>query len=135
MAEAKPVPVPTPDTDFFWEGTKKRELRIQRCLGCRQLQHYPRLLCRNCGSSEKDYVVASGTGFVYSYTVVHRGPTPAFAEEAPYVVALVELDEGVRLMTNIVDCTPDSVRIGQRVRVQFEEVNEVVALPKFVLEP
>lgn len=132
MAEAKPVPTPSPDSALFWEGTKRGELRIQQCQSCGALAHYPRLVCPHCGSQEKAWITASGKGTVYSYTVLHRAPSPAFAAEVPYVVAIIELDEGVRLMSNVVDCPPDEVRCGQRVKVRFDEVNEAVSLPRFV---
>jgi uncharacterized OB-fold protein len=117
--DEKPVPVPTADSVPFWEGTARGELRLQRCEACHAHQFPPRLICAHCGSREVAWVTTSGRGTIYSYTVVHRAPTPAFAADVPYVVALVDLDEGPRLMTNVVELEPAEVSVGLRVQARY----------------
>ncbi len=127
----KPVPVPTAETKEYWAGCKRHELLIQRCRACGRFQFYPRAICANCLSDDVDWVKSSGNGTVYTYSVVHRAPSKAFAAEAPYTTAIVELEEGVRMMTNVVGCPPDAVHIGMPVTVVFDDINEEIALPKF----
>jgi len=127
----KPVPVPNAESQEYWAGCKRHELLIQRCRACGRFQFYPRAVCAGCLSQELEWAKASGRGTVYSYSVVHRAPTKAFAADAPYTTAIVELEEGVRMMTNVVGCPPEEVRIGMPVEVVFEDVSEEIALPKF----
>ncbi|MDP2661541.1 MAG: Zn-ribbon domain-containing OB-fold protein, partial [Dehalococcoidia bacterium] len=123
MAEYnKPLPAPSKDSEAFWEGCKRHELLIQECLGCGKLRFYPRVVCPNCMSSDFEWRRASGKGTVYTFSVLYRGPTQAFKAECPYTLALVELDEGVRMTSNIVGCRPDDVRIGMKVQGVFEDV-------------
>lgn len=126
----KPLPVPDGDTQPFWEGTRLGELRIQRCRACDRFIFYPRSVCPHCMSDELAWVRASGRGVVYSYTVVHRAPEE-FRHEVPYVVALVDLEEGVRMMTRLVDVDPGEVRIGMPVEVTFRRATEDIVLPYF----
>ncbi|HEY7347869.1 MAG TPA: Zn-ribbon domain-containing OB-fold protein [Ktedonobacterales bacterium] len=132
MAEHIPVPVPDGDSRVFWEGVAQGKLLIQRCDACQQFIFYPRFLCPHCFSDSLAWVEAQGTGTIYSYTVVHRAFGP-FADQAPYVVAIVELAEGVRMMTRITGSEQDAVRIGAPVRVVFVEADEGVTLPYFQL--
>ncbi|WP_144640425.1 Zn-ribbon domain-containing OB-fold protein [Bordetella genomosp. 13] len=132
-AAERPLPQPTDATRPYWEGAVQGKLLIQQCASCGRHQFYPRLFCTACLSDEIRWVEASGHGTVYSYTVNHRGSTPYFKPRTPYVVAVIDLEEGVRLMTNIVDCEPRNVRIGARVQVCFEAVNATLALPQFRL--
>jgi uncharacterized OB-fold protein len=104
---------------------------IQRCSNCRSHIFYPRYNCPQCGSRGLEWVQASGRGKVYTYTVARRPTHPAFADRVPYVIAIVELEEGPRLTTNIVDCDPNAVRIDMPVEVTFEDVNEEISLPVF----
>jgi uncharacterized OB-fold protein len=120
-------PVVSQDTAFFWEGTAAGELRIQRCGACKVLRHPPGPACPSCGALEPDYVVASGLGEVYSYVVHHHPPVPG--RELPFVVALVELEEGVRLLAELVEVPANEVRIGLPVRVSFRSVDGELALP------
>ena len=115
---AKPFPLPDPDTEHFWKAAAEGRLDIQRCKSCSRHIFYPRAICPYCGALGPEWVTAVGSGEVYSYTVVHRAP-PEFADEAPYVIALVDLDEGVRMMTRLVDVDPKEVRVGLRVQVVF----------------
>ena len=93
------------------------------CPACGHVQHYPRPWCTNCLHEAPEFVEASGEGTIYTFTVIRRSPLPAFAARVPYVLAFVDLDEGVRLVTNVVECDPDTVRIGQRVRARFEAID------------
>ena len=127
----KPLPTPTYDTRAFWEGTKRHELLIQKCRDCGKLQFYPRGLCTACMSTNLDWVRSSGRGTVYSFTTVYRPPSPAFTPDVPYVIAIIEMEEGVRMMGNVVGCPPDQVKVGMPVTVVFEDVNETITLPKF----
>ncbi len=132
MADA-PRPAPAPDaiTARFWQAAREGRLELQRCAGCGATIFYPRIVCPTCLSEELTWIEAAGEGTVYSFTVTHRAPTPAFKDRVPYVVALVDLPEGVRLLTNIVGCDPDGVRIGQPVRVTFEAIGDQASLPQF----
>ncbi len=115
------------DTEFFWAGTAAGELRIQRCGGCGALRHPPGPMCPACGAARPGYVVAAGTGEVYSYVVQHHPPVPG--KQLPLVVALVELAEGVRMVGELLGTGPEQVRIGLPVRVEFIRVGEGLTLP------
>ncbi len=117
------------DNAFFWDGVDAGELRIQRCAGCGELHHPPRPMCHACHSVEWDWVVSSGRGTVHSFVVYHRPIVPPF--EAPYVVAVVELEEGTRLVTNVVGVPPGEVHIDMPVECHFDEVEEGFVLPQF----
>ncbi|WP_420466416.1 Zn-ribbon domain-containing OB-fold protein [Panacagrimonas sp.] len=129
----KPLPVIDPESQPYWDALKQHRLLLKRCRACQRSHHYPRELCPHCHSDDLEWLQAAGTGRIYSYTVARRPAGPAFKADTPYVVALVELDEGVRLMTNIVTADVESVRIDQRVTVQFDDVTPDVTLPKFRL--
>jgi uncharacterized OB-fold protein/acyl dehydratase len=126
---ARPRPAMNEDTAFFWDGAKRGELLIQRCASCGTLRHPPRPACPSCRSLEWDTHAASGRGTLHSYTVHHHPPVPGF--EAPYVVALVDLEEGTRLISNLVDVDPSEVSIGMPVEVVFEKVDDDLTLPLF----
>ncbi len=112
----KPYPVPDVETAPFWDGVAAGRLDIQRCRSCRRHVFYPRSLCPHCGGLDLEWVTASGKGTVYSFTVVHRAPAE-FQAEAPYVVAMVELEEGVRMLTRLVDVEPAAVRVAMAAEV------------------
>ncbi|PIU55381.1 MAG: hypothetical protein COS88_04720 [Chloroflexi bacterium CG07_land_8_20_14_0_80_51_10] len=133
MSEAKkPLPdVYWEQTREFWEGCRRHELWIQRCSDCGTFRWYPRHMCHVCNSANKTWTKASGNGKIYSWTVVHHPSSPAWAAETPYVVAVVELEEGVRMASNIVDCLTEKLYIGMPVEVIFESVTEDVTLYKF----
>jgi hypothetical protein len=117
---------PEPNTQPFWEGVKQRELRYQTCNDCKQVVFYPRLHCPQCGSGSLRWNVSRGEGTVYTYSVVRQNRMPGFIDLGAYCVAYVDLDEGFRMLTNVVggaDPTRD-VHIGQRVRVEFEQQDE-----------
>jgi uncharacterized protein len=120
-------PVVSPDTAFFWDGTAAGELRIQRCGGCGALRHPPGPMCPACGAARPGYVVAAGTGEVYSYVVQHHPPVPG--KQLPIVVALVALPEGVRVVGELLGVNPDRVRVGLPVRIEFVRVDDTLTLP------
>jgi hypothetical protein len=126
----KPLPVITPEDKPFWDAGKRHELMLQKCGDCDTLRH-PSPICGNCLSMDSEWVAMSGRGKLYTWTVVHQRYHPGFAEETPYNVAIVELEEGPRLLTKIVDCPNDNLYIGMEVEVVFEDVTEEIALPKF----
>jgi uncharacterized OB-fold protein len=128
---AKPLPRIDEESKGYWEACKRRELVLQRCASCGTLRHYPRAVCPVCLSDAVEWRHAAGTGTVYTFTVTHQNQAPGFRDALPYVLAYVELDEGVRLLTNIVDCPPDDVRIGMPVEVVFEDATAEIALPRF----
>ncbi len=128
---SKPVPVPTRETQPYWEGCQNHELRIQKCAACGQCQFYPRLYCTACMSDQVEWVKTSGRGKILSFTIVYRPVTKAFAHEVPYVVALITLDEGPQIMSNVVGCAPENVYIGLPVEVVFEDWTEEISVPKF----
>ncbi|WP_405871233.1 bifunctional MaoC family dehydratase N-terminal/OB-fold nucleic acid binding domain-containing protein [Streptomyces sp. NBC_00005] len=125
----RPRPVVNRDNAGFWEGVRHRQLLIQRCTGCATLR-FPWLPgCNSCGCPDWDTVEASGEGTVYSYVVMHHPPFPAFTP--PYAVALIELSEGVRMISNVVGAPYDKVRIGMPVRLEFQSYDEELLLPVF----
>jgi uncharacterized OB-fold protein len=128
---AKPLPRIDEETKGFWEACQRHELYVQKCGACATLRYYPRAVCPSCLSDRIEWVRCSGRGTVYTFTVTHQNQAPGFRDTLPYVLAYVELDEGVRMLTNIVGCAPDDVRIGMAVEVVFEDVTPTVTLPKF----
>lgn len=126
---SRPRPTVTDDIAFFFEGAKQGRLLIQRCAACGRLRHPPVPMCAGCRSLDRDTVEASGRGTVYSYVVVHHPQVPAF--DYPLVVALVELEEGIRLVSNLVGVDPQHVRIGLPVEVEFTAFDEELTLPQF----
>ena len=127
----KPLPYVHDETKSFWEGTKRHELLIQRCQDCNNFYFYPRSFCPHCLSYNVEWTKVSGKGKIYSFTVSHRPAGPAFQKDLPYNIALVELDEGVRMMTNIVECKNEDLLVDMPVEVVFDEVTPEVTLPKF----
>ena len=127
----KAVPLPTPDTQPFWDGCAAGELRLQRCTDCGQAYFYPRPVCPACGSRNVEWFTASGRATLYSYVINHR-PAPGFEDEAPYAIAVVELEEGPRMMTNItgLPATPEALELDMPLQVRFEPRGDV-SLPVF----
>jgi hypothetical protein len=126
-------PVVSRDTAFFWDGTAAGELRIQRCGGCGALRHPPGPMCPACGAARPGYVVAAGTGEVYSYVVQHHPPVPG--KQLPIVVALVALPEGVRMVGELLGADPERVRIGLPVRAEFVWIDDTLTLPAWREDP
>ena len=125
-----PIPVPTPETKHFWDGTRAGQLRLQRCDDCSHIYFPPRPFCPSCASRSVEVITASGKGTLYSYVINHR-PNPA--HDSPYCIAVVTLDEGPRMMTNIVNCpqTPEALQLDMPLEVIFEEMSEEISLPYF----
>ena len=119
------------ETRFYWEGCGRGELWLQRCRDCQTLRHRPRALCPRCLSDATEYVRANGRGTVHTFTITHQNHAPAFRSACPYVLASVELEEGPRLLSNIVDCEPDAVHIGMPVVVDFAAAEGEIAVPRF----
>ncbi len=128
-----PLPVPTPETKHFWEGTRAGELRLQRCTACERAYFPPRPFCPKCGSREVEVFRASGKAMLHSYVIHHR-PTPGFTP--PYSIAVVELEEGPRMMTNIVGVpqTPEALRLDMKVKAVFAKANDEISLVHFTPE-
>ncbi|MBN8959918.1 MAG: OB-fold domain-containing protein [Rhizobiales bacterium] len=132
MAEAaRARPIPTPETQHFWDGTKAGELRLQRCDACDHVYFPPRPFCPSCASRKVSVFPASGKATLYSYVINHRPPAPGFTP--PYAIAVVTLEEGPRMMTNIVDCpqTPEALVLDMPLKVTFEKLDDAITLPLF----
>lgn len=130
-APQKHFPRPTPETEAYWQGCRNHELLIQRCVQCSEFQFYPRIICTNCASKNLEWVKAGGQGKILTYTVVRRAVSEAYAGDVPYVVALIRLDEGPTMMSNVVQCDPETLKIGDRVEVLFEDWSKDISIPKF----
>ena len=125
------LPAPDDDTRPFWDALNDGRLLIKRCQSCGRAHYYPRTFCPYCWSEAVDWEQASGRGTIYTWSIVHQNDLPPFNERVPYVAAIVELDEGPRMMTNIVDCDVDGLEVGQRVAVTFRRISDDVTLPLF----
>ena len=125
------LPKPTPETRHFWEGCKAGELRLQRCTECHQAYFPPRPFCPKCSSRAVEVFNASGKAFLYSY-VINERPRPDMGTE-PHAIAVVELSEGPRMMTNIVDCpqTPEALELDMPLEVTFQSFSDAISLPLF----
>jgi uncharacterized protein len=128
-AVVRPAPILTEDNQLFWDAAARGRLVAQRCGGCGRLRHPPRPVCPDCHSLEHEVIELAGTGRVYSYAVLHHPRNPRFSY--PLVAVLVDLDEGVRLMSNLVGVEPAGVRIGMPVRVAFAPTADDLAVPVF----
>lgn len=128
-----PLPLVDDETaERFWQAAADERLLYQSCRDCGEPQFFPRAWCHYCGSGAVEWLESDGRGHVHTYTIVRRATElPAFASEVPYVVAYVELEEGVRICTNVVGCDPEDVECGMAVEVTFDRVREEVAIPKF----
>ena len=129
----KPLPVPDPLTKTYWDSVKAHAMQLQKCGDCSKFVFYPRSVCPHCGSRNLAWTAVSGKGKVYGFTISHQKGMPGFGADAPYTIALIELDEGVRLMTNLVGVAADPalIKVGMDVVVQYEDVTDAVTLPKF----
>jgi uncharacterized OB-fold protein len=127
----KPQPRPTATSRPFWEAAKRGVLSIQACEACQNMQFPPKPLCAACWSEAVGWRACSGRGTVYSYAIAHRTSTRGFREDTPYAVAIVELEEGPRMTSNIVGCAPADVCVGMPVEAVFDAVTEETTLVKF----
>ncbi len=126
-----PMPVPTRYFDYegYWKGIDENKLTLQKCGDCGAWCHQPQPMCPDCHSIERKWEEVSGKGTVYSWVTYHESQEPSF--KAPYSVVLVELDEGMRLISNLVDVKPDEIEIGMKVEVVFDKIMDEITLPKF----
>ncbi len=133
--EPPPIPPPQsqPESDFYWEKCKAHELWLRYCKACDSIYFYPRDICPECFSRDTDWIQSSGKGTLHTFAIVHRGPVAAFRDRVPYITALVELEGGVRMPTNLVEVEPDpaAIKVGMAVEVVFDDLNDKISLPKF----
>ena len=127
----KPVPIVNPWVKPFWDAAREEKLIIQKCQDCNNHVFYPRIACPHCFSDKVEWVEASGKGTVYSYTVVTNNAPSAFIADMPFVIAIVKLEEGVQMLSNIIKCNPDDVVCDMPVEVTFEKLDDEFTLPKF----
>lgn len=125
------LPRPTPESAPFWEGCREHKLKLQYCKSCGTYQFYPRLMCAGCMSDQLEWRVASGRGTVETYTIVTRAVSEAYADDVPYVIALITLAEGPRMMSNVVGCEVERVKCGLAVEVVFDSWTAEITMPKF----
>jgi uncharacterized protein len=125
------LPTIEPESQAFWDAAKRGQLMLGKCDACGRLHYYPRPMCPHCWSEDVVLTPASGRGVVYTYSTVYVNDLPPFNERLPYVAASVELEEGLRITTNIVDCPSDELRIGMPVSVQFNAISDDVVVPVF----
>jgi uncharacterized protein len=119
------------DTREFWDGLRDGRLLLRRCTSCRTVHYYPRPFCPSCWSDDVEWVEAGGGGHVYTYSMVHRNDLPPFQEQVPYLAAIVELDEGPRIMSRLVDVEGDAVDIGMRVQADFTALTDDISIVVF----
>ncbi len=127
----KPLPAMEGLAGEFYGWCKQGELRFQRCKGCGVFRHVPRETCAECNSFDAVWARSTGRGIVYSWTVVERALHPAFTDSTPMAPVVVEMEEGVRLLSEVVDCRPDELEIGMPVKVEFAAVTDEISLPRF----
>ncbi|HEU5321721.1 MAG TPA: Zn-ribbon domain-containing OB-fold protein [Methylomirabilota bacterium] len=130
-AYAKPLPDITPESRPFWEACRRHELVVQRCRACGESQHYPRGVCAWCWSDDLEWRPSAGRGTLWTFTVTHRTQARGFRDALPYVLAWVELEEGVQMLANVVGADPARLEIGLPVRVVFEDATPEVSIPRF----
>jgi len=128
----RPLPESTPETREFWEGAQRGELRIQRCTSCGKAYFFPRPFCPFCSSKAIEWFTASGKATLYSYVISHR-PAYGFQDFVPYVIAVVQLEEGPRMMTNVIgiEPTPENLPVDMPLVVSFEKQDDKITLPLF----
>jgi uncharacterized protein len=127
----KPLPGVDEENKPFWEFCKQHELRVQKCEQCGKLFYPSSMMCPSCQSMKSEWVKLSGKGRVYSFIKVRRATHPGFAKEVPYIAAIIETEEGPRLISNVIGCNADEVKIDMPVEVVFEDVTKEISLPKF----
>jgi uncharacterized protein len=131
MAHERELPAVEDETRPYWEAAKQGRLLIKRCNACNTVHHYPRPFCPSCWSEDVEWQEASGRGTVYTYSIVYRNDLAPFDSWGEYVPAIVQLEEGPRLMTKLVDCPPDELAVGMPVEVTFRELTNEWAAPDF----
>ena len=128
-----PKPIPEPDSQPFWDALNQGELRLQRCVACGTLRHPPRAMCSACHSMDIEWIPVSGAGTVYSFIVSHQAVHPALTDRVPFGTVTIELDEGPRLVSNLIGVAPADIEIGQRVRLAPQRLDDEITLPLFEL--
>jgi uncharacterized OB-fold protein len=131
METLKSTPPIDPWTRPFWQAARQGKLMIQQCQSCRRHIFYPRIICPFCFSEQITWVESTGKGKIYTFSVVQNNAPSAFIPDMPFIIAIVRLDEGVQMMTNIVGCDPSQVHCDMPVTVVFEKFNDEITLPKF----
>ncbi len=131
----KPLPELAGYVKEFYAWCRRGDLRFQRCSDCQAWRHVPREMCASCGSTNWKWVKSSGKGTVFTWTVAERPMHPAFVDDVPYAPVVIEMDEGVRVVSEVIDCEPADLKIGMRVQVAFAKVSDEVTLPKFRRAP
>lgn len=128
----RPIPEATPETQEFWDGARRHELRIQRCKGCGKAYFFPRPFCPRCSSRDVEWFTASGRAKLHTYVINHR-PAPGFKDWTPYVIAIVELEEGPRMMSNVVgvEASPEHLPLDLPLEVTWERQSDEITLPLF----
>lgn len=131
----KKLPIIEEDTREFWQGCKDRKLLLPKCKSCRGYHFPPSSLCPHCMSGDLEWVESKGRGKIYTYTVYHQAFAfdPSWKDDIPYTVAVIELEEGIRMMAHLKDCSPEEVAIGKEVELCFEEATPEITLPRFRL--
>lgn len=129
--QAKPLPTLSDDNRPFWQATKKNELRMQQCLDCRHIRYPINHVCPRCLSDKAEWKQLSGRGEVFSYIVFHQVYHPGFAKDVPYNVAMIQLEEGPRMISNVVGVPVDQVKVGDKVEAVFDPVTEDITVPRF----
>ncbi|MDY6863190.1 MAG: OB-fold domain-containing protein [Thermodesulfobacteriota bacterium] len=126
------LPIINQDTKEFWDGCRRHVLLIQKCKDCEKFRFEPAAICPHCLSSKFRWVKVNGRGKIYSYVVYRQAPQPNWASKVPYVIAIVELEDcGVKMITNIVECAPEEVKIDMNVEVVFEDATQDISIPRF----
>lgn len=129
--EKHPLPEINPTNRPFWQGARDGKLVVQQCTSCESVVYPPRIACPHC-FADVEWIESEGTGKVFTYGVVHRPSKPqVFDQRAPLITAVIELTEGGKILTNLVECDPEDVQIGMEVRVLFEEIAEQISIPQF----
>ena len=131
MTYHKPLPQPNADTKPFWDGCKQHQLRFQKCRDCQHVRWPPSIICPRCHSQDTEWITASGRGKVYTFTAYHQAFHQSFRNDLPYITAIIELEEGPHLLSNIVGCSPQEVKCDMPVEVVWEDITEEFTLPKF----
>ena len=131
MTYMKSLPLVDGDTKEFWDACKRHELVIQKCQVCSLFRFPPERVCPSCLSEQFEWQRVSGKGQVYTFSIIRRSPRPEWENDVPYVVGVIELAEGPRMVSNVVGCPPEDVEIGMPVEVTFQDATEEIALPKF----
>lgn len=131
--DAKPVPHPTDESQPYWDAAAQGQLRLQRCAACGKARHYPQLVCAACYSLEAEWFDAAGVGTVHSWTVAYHPFHPAFRDDLPYVLATIDLPEGMRLMGRFPLADENKLRMGLKVTIAFARNNAGVSLPVFAV--